>query len=164
MKKTYEKSNNGWWIIGAVVVAFVALLILSSFQSGVDKTNREVALSCTTDAFTTFHIHPHLTIIVDGVQQTIPADIGITLACMHPIHTHDTSGTIHIESPQQRDFTLGDFFAVWGQPFSQNQILNYTADASHTITETVNSTTVQTFENTILHDKDNIVITYQSGE
>ncbi len=31
-----------------------------------------------------------------------------------PIHTHDHSGKIHIESDGTGTFTLGQFFAVWG--------------------------------------------------
>lgn len=40
----------------------------------------------------------------------------------NPIHTHDDTGIIHIESPVKRDFTLADFFAVWNKPFSKDQI------------------------------------------
>ena len=30
------------------------------------------------------------------------------------LHTHDASGIVHIESPDKRDYTLGQFFDVWG--------------------------------------------------
>lgn len=160
MPKPYGKSKGGWWVVVGIVAAAVILLAWGNFQNNSGQTAREIALSCTTDAFTAFHIHPHLTIITNGVQQTIPANIGISFTCMHPLHTHDASGEIHIESPTRRDFTLGDFFAVWGEHFSQNQILNYTADASHTVTETVNGVPVETFENTVLRDGDQIVISY----
>lgn len=43
---------------------------------------------------------------------------------------------VHVESPQQRSYTLGDFFKVWAATpgiggrslvvFNQNQIFNYT--------------------------------------
>jgi hypothetical protein len=29
------------------------------------------------------------------------------------LHTHDTSGVVHMESPQPATFTLGQFFDVW---------------------------------------------------
>ncbi len=62
------------------------------------------------------HIHPKLTIVVDGAKQTIPSEIGIVRDCMAEIHTHDASGTIHIESVSEgRKFKLNDFFAVWGE-------------------------------------------------
>jgi hypothetical protein len=31
-----------------------------------------------------------------------------------PLHTHDTSGIIHVESPTVRSFTLGEFVDLWG--------------------------------------------------
>ncbi|WNY34216.1 hypothetical protein Q9Q99_01415 [Curtobacterium flaccumfaciens] len=30
------------------------------------------------------------------------------------IHTHDTSGIVHVESPTKQTFTLGQFFDEWG--------------------------------------------------
>jgi hypothetical protein len=63
-----------------------------------------------------FHIHEHLDLYVDGRHLTVPALIGINdqQRYLDPIHTHDTSGIIHIESPTKTDYTLGQFFAVWG--------------------------------------------------
>lgn len=131
----------------------------SEVQSG--KSNREVALTCTTDMATEFHIHPILEIIANGEKQTIPADIGIRQGCMNALHTHDMVGTIHVESPEKRDFTLGDFFAVWEQPFSKNKILSYVADETHRIRVSVNGVDVDTFENTVLEDGDRIIISYE---
>ncbi len=158
-KYAHKKSYAVWWIAGIVIVIGIGLLLWGG-QSVSTKTNRELALSCTTDPLTRFHIHPNLQIFVNGVQQTIPADLGISLTCMHPIHTHDASGVIHIESPEPRDFTLGDFFAVWNKPFSKDQILDAKVDATHSIKVTVNGTPVDTYENTVMHDNDQIVITY----
>jgi len=160
-----RRSSALWWGIGAIgSIAILAVLFAvatsSSRNAAQSRTTREVALACTTDMATQFHIHPHLAIIINGQPQLIPANIGITATCLSALHTHDTSGTIHVESPEQRDFTLGDFFAVWHQPFNQNQILDYKADQNHVILETVNGTAVQSFEQTILHDGDQIVITY----
>ena len=125
------------------------------------RTNREVALTCTTDMATKFHIHPHLEIVVNGRREEILANIGIKLTCMNALHTHDTSGVIHVESPEHRDFTLSDFFAVWNKPFNKDQILDYKADSRHAIRETVNGKDVLDYENTVLRDKDQIIIIYQ---
>ena len=125
------------------------------------KTNREVAMACTSDMATKFHIHPNLKIVINGTPQTIPAEVGITAGCMHPIHTHDTAGTLHVESPEPRDFTLADFFAIWGKPFSKDQILSNKVDTHHIIRETVNEKEVTDFENTVLRDNDAIVISYE---
>jgi len=120
----------------------------------------EVAKTCTTDMATQFHIHPQLAIMIDGVRQTIPAQIGITNGCMNPLHTHDATGTIHVESPVKLDFTLADFFAVWGKTFNQNQILDSKVDDTHEITMTVNGKWSDEFENLVLKDGDLIVISY----
>ncbi len=159
IKYSHNNSRAGWWIAGGVVLVAVGLIAWGN-HSASTLTTRQLALSCTTDLLTTFHIHPHLTIVINGATQTIPADIGISLTCMHPIHTHAATGKIHIESPVPRDFTLGDFFAVWGKTFNQNQILDSGVDASHTITVTVNGSPVDTYENTVLHDGDQIIISY----
>ena len=65
------------------------------------------------------HTHQHLDLYVDGRQVTIPADIGInrTVGFISPIHTHDATGIIHVESPVVRTFTLGELFDVWGVRF-----------------------------------------------
>jgi hypothetical protein len=73
---------------------------------------------------TVLHIHQHIDIYVDGQPVTVPADIGINVdqQYLSPIHTHDSTGIIHVESPTQRDFTLGEFFDVWGVRFDAHCI------------------------------------------
>jgi hypothetical protein len=64
---------------------------------------------------TAIHIHQHLDLYVNGRKVTVPAGIGIDPAVGYaPLHTHDDSGIIHVESPTVRTYTLGQFFAVWG--------------------------------------------------
>lgn len=63
------------------------------------------------------HIHAKLSVFIDGAQEMIPANVGIAGGCMSETHTHDASGTIHIESLYRDDtFTLAQFFMVWDQP------------------------------------------------
>ncbi|MEK7114998.1 MAG: hypothetical protein AAB847_01420 [Patescibacteria group bacterium] len=59
------------------------------------------------------HIHPHLQIIIEDQNEAIPANIGLSSDCERSIHTHDTNGIIHVESQDNRQYTLGDFFNVW---------------------------------------------------
>jgi hypothetical protein len=51
------------------------------------------------------HIHSHLDVYVDGKTVTVPAEVGIDLVRQQisPLHTHDTSGVVHIESPVKKD-------------------------------------------------------------
>jgi hypothetical protein len=63
------------------------------------------------------HYHSHLDIFVDGKHVTVPKYIGINLGANYltELHTHDTRGVIHIESPKSNDhFSLGQFVAEWG--------------------------------------------------
>jgi hypothetical protein len=94
-------------------------------------------ISCDTSEQTLFHIHAHLTVFVNGAARQIPAGIGIPGAqaqntpqgsfigngnCFYWLHTHSADGIIHIESPVKRTYTLGDFFAEWGQPLGSGQV------------------------------------------
>ena len=63
------------------------------------------------------HYHSHLDIFVNGKHVTVPKYIGINLGANYltELHTHDTRGVIHIESPKSNDhFSLGQFVAEWG--------------------------------------------------
>jgi hypothetical protein len=40
------------------------------------------------------------------------------------MHTHGNTGIIHIESPDVRNYTLGEFFVIWDKKFSNTQIFN----------------------------------------
>ncbi|MBI4502290.1 MAG: hypothetical protein HY700_14165, partial [Gemmatimonadetes bacterium] len=75
------------------------------------------------------HIHQHLTITIRGATTTVPAMIGINQLARYisPIHTHDTTGTVHIEAATKDGFTLGQFFDVWGVRFTAQCIGGYCA-------------------------------------
>jgi hypothetical protein len=152
-------------VIGAIViiatVGIIGVAVAMSPPPSSSLTNREVAAQCVSHTGVGYHIHPVLSIVVNGIAQKIPADVGITPSCMRALHIHDDTGKIHIETPQKRDFTLGDFFFNWNQPFSREEILGFKADDTHVIRMTVNGNEVDTYENTPLYDLDQIVITYE---
>lgn len=81
------------------------------------------------------HKHPELSIIIDDKSFIVPSNIGINsslwrdnsldeygmqampemgMSGMAPLHTHDDSGIIHVESSINRNYTLGEFFKIWG--------------------------------------------------
>jgi hypothetical protein len=109
---------------------------LASIASG--ATGRPVdGISCQTTEQTLFHIHAHLTIFVNGAPTQLPAGIGIPGAqsqttssgtfitggtCLYWLHTHAADGIIHIESPIQRVYTLGQVFDEWGQPLGPGRL------------------------------------------
>ncbi len=73
---------------------------------------------------TVLHTHEHLDVFVHGKRVTVPARSGSTRpgSSSPPLHTHDASGVIHVESPTERAFSLGEFFDVWGVLFTRDCI------------------------------------------
>ncbi len=63
-------------------------------------------------------------------RQVIPANVGLGSNCIRPIHTHDGSGTLHVETDQNRDYTLADFFLIWGKVFNSSGIFPSTQPLS----------------------------------
>lgn len=162
-----SKLGFGSWV-GIFVLVVIALLLWQNAGKGEENndryaamTSREAALICTTDMATEYHIHPELKIFINGAETPLPPNIGIKPGCMNSIHTHDGGGVIHVESPVEKQFTLGDFFAVWQEDFSRTKILDAEVTEKTELVVTVNGEPVDTYENTVLRDKDKIVITYQ---
>ena len=86
------------------------------------------------------HYHAHLDVISDGQAVTVPALVGIdeNAQTITALHTHDTSGVLHIESAKDTPFTLGQFFTEWGQPLSATQIGPVALGADHELHVIVN--------------------------
>ena len=95
-------------------------------------------IRCQTSEQLVYHIHAHLRLFLSGTQVALPRGIGITPprrvqrhfvvggGCFYWLHTHDSTGIIHIESPLQKTYTLGDFFAIWGEPLSRTALAGHT--------------------------------------
>lgn len=97
------------------------------------------------------HVHPYLSIVINGQNVSVPADIGIIGggSCLEAVHTHDASGIIHIEaSDTSTSYTLGNFFQIWGATygsvtiggtphpiiFNSTDILGFKEDQNHKVT------------------------------
>lgn len=117
---------------------------------------------------TLLHQHPDLEIFVNGARVELPTNIGIDpdlwkdhsmdeyqeMESMSPIHTHDSSGVIHLEMGKWHACTLGDFFDVWGQPFDRDRVLSSVGP----VTMTVDGNPSDEYRNLILQDGQKIVI------
>lgn len=94
-------------------------------------------IKCQTTEQLVYHVHSHLAIFVAGKPRQVPLAVGIARAgiqnspqgpfaaqgtCFHWLHTHASDGIVHVEAPAEGDYTLGQFFAVWGQPLSTTQV------------------------------------------
>ena len=117
------------------------------------------------------HIHPQLSLIVNGNPVTVPTQIGIdpslwrdhsldefgmqsmpemNMSAMAPLHTHDSSGIIHVESSVNKNYTLGEFLNIWG--------LNLN---SKIVDMTINDIPFTSFRDYVLKDGDQIKLEIQ---
>jgi hypothetical protein len=89
---------------------------------------------------TALHIHQHLDIFINGQTVAVPAGIGINEIAqfISPIHVHDDSGIIHVESPVVQTFTLGQFFDIWGVRFTNQCIGSYCTNEAASLKVYVN--------------------------
>lgn len=71
-------------------------------------------IACEPMERTGFHVHAHLELWVGGREVVVPANIGVVRGCFYWLHTHTADGVIHVEAPEDKKFTLGQFWAVWG--------------------------------------------------
>ena len=84
-----------------------------------------------------YHIHAHLAVFVNGREYSLPGGVGIPGSrmyqtsegpvaaggkCFYWLHTHTSDGIIHVESPTERIYALGDFFDEWHQPLSADRV------------------------------------------
>lgn len=85
------------------------------------------------------HIHSHLDLFVNGSPVAVPADIGISSDAESPLHTHDDTGVIHLESADPNStFTLGEFFDVWGLRLTSSCVGGYCDSGDRTLQLFVN--------------------------
>jgi hypothetical protein len=126
---------------GILVVLAIVLLIIGVRNSQSSASTQPTVNGIPCDALqqTQVHYHAAIQIVYGGVVHPIPADIGISgnpsaPTCYYWLHVHAANpDTIHIESPKNRTFTLGDFFAVWSKWSGIKQPL----DATHVSTLTL---------------------------
>lgn len=102
------------------------------------------------------HIHPTLSVTVDGEPEVIPANVGIVGSRMSEMHTHDASGTLHIETATQarlNELSLEDFFDVWGMPVTRE---------GYTLAIFVDGNEVQGIDQVVIRDHTAIQLVYSS--
>lgn len=93
------------------------------------------SIPCDLLEHTQLHYHAFLQILNQGNSVSIPTDVGRTSSCYYWLHMHtNESGIIHIESPSDRTFTLGDFFDVWSDWGQAPQLLDSTHVGTLTLT------------------------------
>ena len=115
------------------------------------------------------HDHATLQIFINGQQEVIPANVGImTDICnkdgeeMHAVHTHDSSGRLHIESNEDIDIPIGVFFDIWGHHFDETGIFEYRVNSTHELIMTVGGQEIDQYDDYLLINTSDIIeIRYQ---
>lgn len=112
---------------------------------------------------TTMHEHADVEIFVHGTKEQVPTDIGIDpeAGTIQSIHTHDDTGLVHLESSESREFTLGEFFGVWGVRFTPSCLGAYCNDGDNRLQVFVDGDELtDNLQDVQLDDQTVIVVTY----
>ena len=163
------KFNTGYVVLSVLALATCILFLLmlqttpelNAQESNVNKTSNKIIM----------HIHANLSVTVNGKSLIVPNGIGINSSlwkdhsldrfgteqnanifglitpAMSPLHTHDSSGTIHVESIEYRNYTLGQFLNIWGIPLQGSKI-NLLTDGNST----------ENYNNYILKDGEKMIL------
>lgn len=125
------------------------------------ESKNQVYKKCVTHTdFSKTHTHAMLSINQDGRKIKVPANLGITSSCMHPLHTHDETGLIHMEYGRAMKYTLGDFFDLMGVVLNDTQIGALRTQDGYVISVEKNRKPItSSYRNILLKDHDKIVIT-----
>src|SRR5207245_10165469 len=173
--KKYRRRRIPWLVI--LLGIFVAVIVggIAFYEN--QQAGYNFPFPCLSEV-ANYHVHPYLRIVINGQNITIPAAIGIVNpqtqngiaaggTCFEPMHTHDASGIIHIESPGNANYTLSNFFQVWNDTdhlgqhsmingvshpivFNETDILGFKADGTHKIVLLVNGQVSSAYESLIL--------------
>ena len=175
--KKYRKRRIPWFfvLLGILVAAIVGGIAYYERQ----QSSYNFPFPCLGSESLTFHIHPYLRIVINGQNITIPAAVGIINpqyqngiaaggTCFEPMHTHDASGIIHIESPGNTSYTLSEFFQIWNDTyhsitlggvihpivFSQTDVLGFRVDSTHRIVLLVDGQPSSEYQSLVLNTLD----------
>ncbi len=153
-----KKYKNLIIILSFLVLGVVFLVWGMATTPKVSRTWEDTQVACLPNGHQDLaaHVHPTLRILEDGQPETVPSGIGLSADCMAEIHTHDSSGELHVETVEAErihQLTLADLFAVWGREYERD---GYTATLS------VNGEEVSGPEAVRFEDNDEIEIHYRS--
>jgi hypothetical protein len=132
------------------------------------------------------HDHVHVDVIVNGRHVTIPAGVGLaepmdTGPCPNgpaptgdcrtghivvaqvansPLHTHSTSGLIHIEPDRRGTYTLGQFFDEWGVRLTSTCVSGYCAGGGKELRAFVDGKRVRDPRAIVLTNRQEIAVVF----
>lgn len=78
----------------------------------------------------TFAHYTHVSIIQNNEALALPGNIGASPTgnthCFYTLHTHNSSGKVHVTPAAAATFTLGEFFTIWKQPLTNTNVAGIT--------------------------------------
>ena len=166
-KKSYfaagrRRRKKNLMVIIPIIATVVIIISFMAFMFGPTLHSNQMVL----------HNHVKLDVTQNGIPVTVPAHIGMGqvgmaedtllygdhsldkhgMSGMSPLHTHDATGTIHVESNAQTDYTLGEFLEIW-------KGLNINGK---TVTALLDGKPVSDFRNIVLKDGETIKLDISS--
>ena len=115
-------------------------------------------------------LHAYLLISVHGKPATVPPLIGVNGreeagrivddGFVSPLHTHDATGLIHVHAHDQRPYTVGEIFDVWGVRFTEDCLAGYCAEGDNRLRVYVNGEEADDARATRLANQQVIVVVF----
>ncbi len=151
-----------------ISVIFTIILISGAvlYSKGILQGDKNSAQNEYADIVSTrgVHFHPNIEIIIKGEKFVIPTNTGIKGNIHEPMHTHDLTGTVHIEIPgvvKNDDLKISRFFNIWGKTFNKECIFDNCNGSEGKVKMIVNGIESDQFEDYSLRDGDKIRIIFE---
>lgn len=162
---TNEKGTTPQRLTGAVSQAAHAGTAQPPWPRPADTEQRAAAAGLAVGASegTAVHFHAHLDVFVDAKPVAVPADLGLGSNDLAELHTHDTSGVLHIEAPANGSWVLGQLFDEWNVRLNSQQIGGLKVGHGSTLRVYVNGRQVNANPATVqLKSHEEIAVVYGS--
>jgi hypothetical protein len=132
-------------VAGILLVFAIGLIIYFLANNKSTAPTVAAGIPCDQLEHTQLHYHAAVQIVYQGNVLPIPANIGIVTdpvsgntTCFYWLHVHAANpDVIHIESPPNQTFTLGQFFTVWSTWSKAKGGPNEPLNATHVSTLTL---------------------------
>ena len=155
----------------SIIAGIICILYFSIILQTAPELSAQVPAGNKTGNEIIMHTHSILNVTINGNSLLVPNGIGINSTlwknhsldkfgterkattfgmispAMSPLHTHDSSGIIHVESIEYRNYTLGDFLNIWGMPIEGTEI-----------SLIINGNSTENYNNHILKDMEKMVL------
>lgn len=112
-----------------------------------------------------YHRHALVRVYADGLLVPLPQYLGLDLKrdVLTGLHTHDSSGVLHMEADKPFRATIGDMFTLWGVAFGPDHIGALRNGDGRTLRVYVNGTRIEDPAAHVIAKDDVIVIAFDDG-